>query len=93
MNHNCDVIDKRITEGTQNRFSESHSKPISEMPNFMICLIFLRDNEVHSCILFHRTLSEGQEINRRSKTLSGSHLEDNNRNFSLLLSYRSILSD
>ena len=50
MNHNCDVIDKRITEGTQNRFSESHSKPISEMPNFMICLIFLQDKAVHECI-------------------------------------------
>ena len=47
MNHNYDVINKRITEGTQNRFSESHSKSISEMPNLMICLIFLRDKVVH----------------------------------------------
>ena len=93
MVSNYDVINKRLTKGDQKRFSGSHSKPVFKIPILMNFLEFWCNKAVDLCIDFHRTLSEGQENDRRLKTFSGSHLEDNDWNSLLLFSYHLTWSD
>ena len=69
MIHVRDVINTPINEGNQKPLANSHCKSVRKMFILIIIPAFLCKNAVVTCIHSHRTLSEGQEIDRRSKLL------------------------
>ena len=69
MIHVRDVINTPFNEGNQKTFSESHSQPLRKKFVLISILAFRCKKAWITCIGFHRTLSEGQEIDIRSKLL------------------------
>ena len=73
MSHTHDVINLNGNKGVQKPFAECHFAMIQK--NFILIIILVSspiDVDVLS-IDFHRTLSEGQEIDRRSKFFADCH--------------------
>ena len=93
MNHNYDVINLCFDETRQKVFAQHHSE-LGEK-NMVLSKYSVYFDKSPKFFYFgcHRTLSEGQENDRRSKTFSGSHLENNGWNSLLLFSYHLTWSD
>ena len=89
MIHARDVIDFDIIEGVQKTFAGDHFELDQKMFILMVFLASLPRNAKVQCIGFHRTLSEGQEIDIGSKFFAGDHLESFCWKSSFLGSYHS----
>ena len=75
MIHARDVINFQIIEGVQKTFAGDHSELDKNKTILIIFLASLDQNTDVQCVDFQRTLSEGQEIDMRSKFFAGDHLE------------------
>ena len=69
-----DVINFEIIEGVQKTFAGDHFEPDQKRFIPIIFLASLAQKADVQCISFHRSLSEGQEIDIRSKIFAGDHL-------------------
>ena len=67
MIHARDVINLDIFEGVQKTFARSHHLPVPKMFISTSILAFQHLEADAQCIDFYRTLSEGQEIDIKSK--------------------------
>ena len=74
MNHACD-INLSINESVQKTFARRHFELIQKSSILLIFLTSIWLNANVICIRFHRTLWEGQEIDRRSKFFASCHLK------------------
>ena len=75
MIHARDVINFQIIEGVQKFFAGDHFELDKNKIILIIFLASLDQNTDVQCVDFQRTLSEGQEIDIRSKFFAGDHLE------------------
>ena len=92
INHCYDVIKRHVNEDIQKTFARSHCQTVQKM---VISIIFLTSpwtNAEFICIHFHRTLSEGQEIDIRSFFFARSHLKSYYWNSIFLVSHHSAWS-
>ena len=92
MSHNSDVIKIHANEGTQKTLSGNHFGLALKIADFFVFSVSNCSNTHAISIDFHRTLSEGQEIDSGSKTLSGDHFDSLNSNIPFLGSYHSTWS-
>ena len=92
MIHARDVINFEIIEGVQKTFAGDHFEPDQKRFIPIIFLASLGQKAGVQCISFHRSLSEGQEIDIGSKIFAGDHLESFCWNSSFLGSYHSTWS-
>ena len=92
MNHACDVINLSINESVQKTFARRHFELIRKSSILLIFLTSIWLNANVICIRFHRTLWEGQEIDRRSKFFASCHLKSIGWFFSFSDSYHSTWS-
>ena len=67
MSHNYDVIKIHANEGTPKTFSGTHFELALKIADFFVFSVIKCSNTHAISILFHRTLSEGQEIDSGSK--------------------------
>ena len=92
MSHNSDVIKIHANEGTQKTLSGNHFGLALKIADFFVFSVSNCSNTHAILIDFHRTLSEGQEIDIRSKFSAGDHSESFDWNYSFLGSYHSTWS-
>ena len=89
MIHYYDVIKKHVNEDIQKAFARSHCQTVRKM---FIPIIILASGSTKAefiCIYFHRTLSEGQEIDIRSIFFARSDLKTYDWNSFFWVSYHS----
>ena len=92
INHACDVINLNINERVQKTFAPHHFELVQKASILIISLTSLCQYAKVICIHFHRTLCEGQEIDRRSKIFAPYHLKSIGWIFYFLDSYHSTWS-
>ena len=91
-NHACDVINLNINERVQKTFAPHHFELVQKTSILIISLTSICQYAKVICIRFHRTLCEGQEIDRRSKIFAPYHLKSIGWIFYFLDSYHSTWS-
>ena len=64
INHTRDVINLKVNKGVQKPFADYHFAMKHKICIFIVILSFSPSVAGGLCIRFHRTLSEGQEIDR-----------------------------
>ena len=92
MIHIRDVINSSINESVQKTFAGDHFEMVHKT---WILIVFLGSLHLRAEVQrmsFHRTLSEGQEIARRSKFFARDHFKCFDQNSSFLGSYHSTWS-
>ena len=91
-NHACDVINLNINERVQKTFAPHHFELVQKTSILIIIVTSICQYAKVICIHFHRTLCEGQEIDRRSKIFAPYHLKSIGWIFYFLDSYHSTWS-
>ena len=89
MIHYYDVIKKHVNEDIQKAFARPHSQTVQKMFIPFIILTSWWTKAEFICIRFHRTLSEGQEIDIRSIFFASPDLRSYDWNSFFLVSYHS----
>ena len=93
MSHaTCDVINLNINERVKKTFAPCHFELVQKVSILIIILTSICQYAKVICIHFHRTLCEGQEIDRRSKIFAPYHLKSIGWIFYFLDSYHSTWS-
>ena len=80
INHTRDVINLMMNKGVQKPIADYHFARTQKIWIFIVILSFAPVNADGLCIDFYKTLSEGQEIDRRSKIFAEDHFESLGQN-------------
>ena len=92
MNHARDVINGFIIESVQKTFARDHFELVQKIFISIIFLGSLGLNTEVFCMDFRKTLSEGQQIDRRSKISAQDHFKSFRQICPFLDSYHSTWS-